>query len=517
VNRLFAVLLALLVGSVAQAHESRPAYLELKETAPGRFDVLWRTPVLAGMRLPIALQIPDDVHNVKPPELQELADSLVERRWIDAGPAGLAGKRIGFAGLQLTITDVLVRVQMLDGRTSTTIARGSQPWVEIAASQSWWEVAETYAVQGIRHILFGADHLLFVLGLLLIVADRWMLVKTVTAFTVAHSITLALATLGYANLPLPPLNAAIALSILFLGPEIVHVWRGETSFTIRHPWVVAFAFGLLHGFGFATALTEAGLPRSDLPLALVSFNVGVELGQLGFVALILGLERSFRVLEVRWPRWMEALPGYAVGSFGAFWTIQRIALLLGVAALALVLPGVASAHVQAGQAIGFATGFAHPITGLDHVLAMVAVGLWGAQLGAPAIWVLPVAFPLVMAFGGTLGLLGVPLPGIEYGIAASAVMLGAAVMLELRPPLVVAGLLVGVFAIFHGHAHGTELPAGQSALLYSVGFVMATGCLHALGIGIGTIHRFGWGRTLLRVAGAGVATGGVFFLWKAVG
>jgi hydrogenase/urease accessory protein HupE len=184
-------------------------------------------------------------------------------------------------------------------------------------------------VQGIRHILFGADHMLFVLGLLLIVDDRWMLLKTVSAFTVAHSITLAIATLGYASVPMVPLNAAIALSILFLGPEIVRRWRGETSFTIRHPWVVAFAFGLLHGFGFASALTGAGLPRHELPLALLSFNVGVELGQLGFVALVLALEHSFRVLEVRWPRWVQAVPGYAVGSLGAFWTLQRLVLLIG--------------------------------------------------------------------------------------------------------------------------------------------------------------------------------------------
>jgi hydrogenase/urease accessory protein HupE len=290
--------------------------------------VLWRTPVLAGMRLPVMLKIPDDIRNLKEPSVQELADSLVERRSIDAGPQGLAGKRIEFVGLQLTITDVLVRVEMLDGRTWTTIARPSQPWVEIAASQTWPEVTGTYVLQGVRHILFGADHMLFVLGLLLIVTNRWMLLKTVTAFTVAHSITLAIATLGYAEVPVFPLNAAIALSILFLGPEIVRSWRGETSFTIRRPWVVAFAFGLLHGFGFASALTGAGLPRSDLPLALASFNVGVELGQLGFIALVLALENSFRVLEVRWPRWIQALPGYTVGSLGAYWTVQRLALLL---------------------------------------------------------------------------------------------------------------------------------------------------------------------------------------------
>jgi urease accessory protein len=171
----------------------------------------------------------------------------------------------------------------------------------------------------------------------------------------------------------------------------------------------------------------------------------------------------------------------------------------------------AFAHPQKGEAVGFLTGFRHPISGLDHVLAMVAVGLWGAQLGAPAIWILPVAFPMVMAIGGMLGIMGVPLPGIEYGIALSAMLLGAAVMFEVRPPIGIAAALVGFFAIFHGHAHGTELPPGQNALLYSMGFVIATGCLHALGIGVGTVHRWTWGQKLLRVAGALVAGGGVFF------
>ena len=329
IAHLVSLLLISLLCAPSFAHESRPAYLEIKETAPGHYSVLWRTPVLAGMRLPLVLKTPDGVKNLQPPAVQELTDSLVERRSIDAGPNGLAGKRIEFAGLQLTITDVLVRVEMLDGRKWTTIARPSQPWVEIAASQTWWEVMGTYMVEGLRHILFGADHLLFVLGLLLIVKDRWMLLKTVTAFTVAHSITLAIATFGYAEAPALPLNAAIALSILFLGPEIVRSWRGGTSFTIQHPWVVAFAFGLLHGFGFASALTGAGLPGGDLPLALLSFNIGVEVGQLGFVALILALERSFRVLEIRWPNWVQILPGYTVGTLGAFWTVQRVALLFG--------------------------------------------------------------------------------------------------------------------------------------------------------------------------------------------
>jgi hydrogenase/urease accessory protein HupE len=280
------------------------------------------------MRLPIHLQLPNDVRNVTAPTVQELAGSLLERRTIEVD-GGLGGKRIQFIGLQGTITDVLVRVELLSGRSWTTIVRPSQASIEITPVKGKLAVAGGYVVEGIRHILFGADHLLFVLGLLLIVNNRWMLLKTITAFTVAHSITLAIATLGYAQVPTLPLNVAIALSILFLGPEIAKVWRGESSFTIRHPWVVAFAFGLLHGFGFASALTSAGLPSNELPIALLSFNVGVEIGQVGFVILILLLERAYRILEIRWPRPIALLPGYTVGSLGAFWTIQRLAIMLG--------------------------------------------------------------------------------------------------------------------------------------------------------------------------------------------
>ena len=191
-------------------------------------------------------------------------------------------------------------------------------------------------------------------------------------------------------------------------------------------------------------------------------------------------------------------------------------LILTVALLAAVWTESALGHALQGEADGFLKGLLHPLFGADHVLAMVAVGLWGAQLGAPAILVLPVAFPLVMAMGGIFGLLGVPIPGVEYGIAASAIVLGAAVAFEVRPALVIAALVVGCFAIFHGHAHGTELPPGQSALLYSMGFVIATGCLHAVGIGIGTVHGRRWGQQLLRVAGTVVAAGGVFFMWRAI-
>jgi urease accessory protein len=187
-------------------------------------------------------------------------------------------------------------------------------------------------------------------------------------------------------------------------------------------------------------------------------------------------------------------------------------------ALLMVLASAATAfaHVQQGQAQGFVTGLRHPLSGPDHVLAMIAVGLWGAQLGAPAIWMLPVTFPMVMAFGGFLGLVGIPLPGVEIGIALSALLLGTMVAREARPSLVVAAALVGFFAIFHGHAHGTELPPGQSGLMYSIGFVIATGCLHGVGIAIGVVHKWPAGRTFLRVAGAAVALAGVGFLWRAV-
>jgi urease accessory protein len=198
----------------------------------------------------------------------------------------------------------------------------------------------------------------------------------------------------------------------------------------------------------------------------------------------------------------------------ARWSASR----LGVVALlaASCFTSEASAHVRGGEAAGFLSGVSHPVSGLDHVLAMIAVGLWGAQLGPPALWLLPVTFPMVMALGGTLGLMGVKLPGVEVGIALSAIGLGAAVLFEARPKLGIAALVVGFFAVFHGHAHGTELPPGANGVLYSIGFVIATGLLHATGIGIGLVHRWPAGRVGLRLAGAGVALSGLAFLWRAV-
>jgi urease accessory protein len=194
---------------------------------------------------------------------------------------------------------------------------------------------------------------------------------------------------------------------------------------------------------------------------------------------------------------------------------RRLSRACAPVALAAV-PALAWAHAEGGRAEGLLAGLQHPVSGLDHVLAMVAVGLWGAQLGAPAIWVLPVTFPVVMALGGLLGLLGIPLPGVELGIAVSALLLGLAVSAAWRPPLFAAAAVVALFAVFHGHAHGTELPAGSNGLLYSLGFVAATGMLHAAGIGIGTLHRWRAGGVALRVAGAAIAAAGALFLWKAL-
>ena len=315
-------------GPVAQAHDSRPAYLEINETAPGRYEVLWRTPLNAGMRLPVTLKFPEDVRNITAPSEKEFTGLLLERRWIDAGDTGLAGKRIEFAGLQATITDVLVRVQGLDGAHTMVLVHPSQPWVEIAPSQGIAGIAAAYFVHGFEHIMSGTDHLLFVLGLMLIVRDRWMLLKTITAFTLAHSVTLAAATLGYVHVPSPPLEAGIALSIMFVGVEVLRSWRGETGLTLRQPWLVAFAFGLVHGLGFASGLISLGLPQGDIPVALLMFNVGVEAGQLSFVAVMLLLVRCFDLLKIPWPQRARMVPAYVVGSVGAFWTIDRIVAMI---------------------------------------------------------------------------------------------------------------------------------------------------------------------------------------------
>ncbi|MFO1306052.1 MAG: HupE/UreJ family protein [Burkholderiales bacterium] len=324
----FALMLA---SCTAFAHDARPAYLEIREASPARYDLVWKIPVTAGMPLPVLLKLPEGARNVTEPAVRELSDSLVERRMIEM-PQGLAGSRIEFPGLQGTIADVLVRVQGLDGRVSTTLVRSSQPYVDIAAPAGGpVEVFTAFVGHGIEHILFGYDHLLFVLALMLIVRSTRALVLTVTAFTLAHSITLALATLGVVRVPGPPVEAAIAFSIVLVAAEIVRLRRGEPSLTARWPWAIAFCFGLLHGFGFASALSEIGLPQGDVPLALLAFNVGVELGQLAFIAAILAVAALAR--KMRFPERMRStahrLAPYVIGSLAAFWFVERVAAFVG--------------------------------------------------------------------------------------------------------------------------------------------------------------------------------------------
>ncbi len=324
-----AACLFLALARPAAAHEVRPGFLELRETAPGSYALLWKRPTGGEVEIRINPVIPEGCAFRTDDNQQQVSPGAVVVRGVLNCEGGIKDKILGIAGLETTVTDVLVRIYHADGRLESHLLRPAAPMVVLGGSTTGAERVRAYLRLGVQHILLGVDHLLFVLGLLLIVQSTGMLVKTITAFTLAHSITLAIATLGYASAPALPLNAAIALSILFLGPEIVRRWRGETSFTIRHPWVVAFAFGLLHGFGFASGLTAMGLPQAEIPLALLLFNVGVEIGQLLFVALVLLLGRSFRTLEIRWPRPVELLPGYAVGSLGAFWAIQRVVILLG--------------------------------------------------------------------------------------------------------------------------------------------------------------------------------------------
>ena len=311
------------------AHEIRPALLNITEQKPGWFEVTWKVPMRGGSSLAIKPVFPSSLVPYGPPSSHTVPGANIQYATYQIQEGSLAGETITIDGLTALQIDVMVKIKFADGSSHSTILRPSAPSFEVPSPETKAKIAWIYLRLGVEHILQGIDHLLFVLGLLLIVGSRYTLIKTITAFTIAHSITLAIATLGYASAPVQPLNAAIALSILFLGPEIVRVWRGQTSFTIRHPWVVAFAFGLLHGFGFASGLTTIGLARAEIPVALLLFNVGVEIGQLFFVLIIVLLERSFRILEIRWPRWAQAMPAYTVGGLGAFWTIQRVAIMVG--------------------------------------------------------------------------------------------------------------------------------------------------------------------------------------------
>ena len=315
----------LLVASAASAHETRPAYLEIKETSPGQFLVLWRTPLMAGMRLPVVLKLPDNVRDLREPSVQELVDSLVERRWVDAGRDGLAGERIEFSGLQMTITDVLVRVERLDGSTQITRVTSSSPSFIVEATPRPFEVVRTYLVLGIEHILTGVDHLLFVSGLLLLVDGTRRLLLTVSAFTLSHTVTLTLATLGFVHVSPAPVEAVIALSILFVAWEILRKHSNPSGLAQRKPWLVAFSFGLLHGLGFAGGLSAAGLPAAHIPLALGFFSAGVEVGHFSFVGLALVIIALLRSRMSRLPSWSWRVAPYAIGGCASFWLVERIA------------------------------------------------------------------------------------------------------------------------------------------------------------------------------------------------
>jgi hydrogenase/urease accessory protein HupE len=222
------------------------------------------------------------------------------------------------------VIDVLVRLQRSDGTAQVVRLTPLTPAFVVEDAPRWTAVATTYLGLGVEHILLGIDHLLFVLAMLLLVRSWGRLVATITAFTVAHSITLALATLGFVHVPPQPVEAAIALSIVFVATEIVHGRMGRTGLTERWPWVVAFAFGLLHGLGFASALREVGLPEQAIPAALLFFNLGVELGQLAFVGVVLVLLASLRSLQLPAPAWSWRLASYSIGAVAMYWTIERV-------------------------------------------------------------------------------------------------------------------------------------------------------------------------------------------------
>jgi hydrogenase/urease accessory protein HupE len=326
---LLAACATLFAALPAAAHEVRPAYLDLRELAPGEFSVLWKTPMLGDARLALA---PDfsAASNTATPMVTRLRPGAALQTWT-LRAASLRGQTLRIAGLESTMTDALVRIEFMDGSSWTQRLTPSEPAAMIPLREGALEVAGTYFASGVDHILIGIDHLLFVLALLIITGSGWRLVATVTAFTLAHSITLSAATLGLVRVPQGPVEAVIALSIVFVAVEIVHGAQGRTGLAARMPWLVAFVFGLLHGFGFAGALAEVGLPEGRIPLALLFFNLGVEAGQLLFIGAVLALillgRRAVPRLPPLAPRAAAALsllPAYAIGSIAMFWVLQRV-------------------------------------------------------------------------------------------------------------------------------------------------------------------------------------------------
>ena len=328
-RRLWGIIgLCIVLGtSAATADEFRPGYLELRQQDAETWDVLWKVPVQGDRLRPgIDVVFPADTADLSERRGAFHAGAYSER-WRLKRPGGLIGQTVRIDGLPTDVTDVLVRVERSDGTSQVKRLLPSSPAFVVEASAGAGDVARTYFVLGVHHILLGIDHLLFVLALLLVVKGAGRVIATVTAFTVAHSITLAAATLGLVRVPGPSVEAVIALSIVFVAAEIVHGAQGRPGLTARWPWLVAFTFGVLHGFGFAGALGEVGLPPNAIPLALFAFNVGVEVGQLLFVAAFAVAALLLARARMVWPRWIELAPAYAIGGVAMFWVLQRVAAL----------------------------------------------------------------------------------------------------------------------------------------------------------------------------------------------
>ena len=325
------VLIGLFPAMPANADEIRPALLDIKEQNTGLFAVTWKVPTRGDRVLAITPQLPNSLELLGSPTIQDMPGARIEHSTFKSNGKSLTGQSIVINGLSAVQTDVLLLIQLQDGTQHSAILRPASPEFTIPLEASKFQVAGDYWRMGTIHILEGADHLLFVLALLLIVSGLGPLVKAVTAFTVAHSITLALATLGVVNVPAAPTEAIIALSILFLATEIVHKHNGQFSLTESYPWVIAFIFGLFHGLGFAGALSEIGVPQHEVPLALFMFNVGVETGQLLFIAVVLGLIALLKRLPITAPQGSWRVLPYAIGSVAAFWTIERVVSFLPVA------------------------------------------------------------------------------------------------------------------------------------------------------------------------------------------
>ena len=320
-------LLVLIAGwpATASAHEVRPAYLQLHQTGADTYDVLWKVPALGDtMRLSLYVQLPEVCSDLEPPH-GFFANSAYTEEWSVVCSGGLAGSTVRIEGLTATLTDVLVRVERLDGSSQVTRVISSSPSFVVEAMPHRFEVARTYLVLGVEHILTGVDHLLFVSGLLLLVSGIRRLLLTVSAFTLSHTVTLTLATLGFVHVPPAPVEAVIALSILFVAWEVLRKNSNPTGLAQRKPWLVAFSFGLLHGLGFAGGLSAAGLPSAHIPLALGFFSAGVEVGHFSFVGSALLIMAAVRSCLSRFPTWSWRIAPYVIGSCASFWLIARLA------------------------------------------------------------------------------------------------------------------------------------------------------------------------------------------------